>query len=168
MDVGGGDVAFLDEGEVKLFEGEARAELLTRLVAQGHDVVFAQAIGDGLRRPFRITEDRSLRRCAAASLCFVPERGGVAAGARKEIHDVGVEVDRVVVRESAGMQSGIEADAKIGGATPPPPPPAPPPPPPPASTAAEAPPPPPPPPKKVITLKGVQMKSATKMFSGVA
>jgi OOP family OmpA-OmpF porin len=57
-----------------------------------------------------------------------------------------------------------EADAKIGGATPPPPPPpAPPPPPPPASTAAEAPPPPPPPPKKVITLKGVQMKSATKI-----
>lgn len=57
-----------------------------------------------------------------------------------------------------------EADAKIGGATPPPPPPAPPPPPPPASTAVEAPPPPPPPPpKKVITLKGVQMKSATKI-----
>ena len=56
-----------------------------------------------------------------------------------------------------------EADAKIGGATPPPPPPAPPP-PPPASTAVEAPPPPPPPPpKKVITLKGVQMKSATKI-----
>ena len=44
------------------------------------------------------------------------------------------------------------------------PPPAPPPPPPPASTAVEAPPPPPPPPpKKVITLKGVQMKSATKI-----
>ena len=41
-----------------------------------------------------------------------------------------------------------EADAKIGGATPPPPP---------------EPPPPPPPPKKVITLKGVQMKSATKI-----
>jgi OOP family OmpA-OmpF porin len=56
-----------------------------------------------------------------------------------------------------------EADAKVGGATPPPPPPAPPPPPPPASTAVEAPPPPPPPPKKVITLKGVQMKSATKI-----
>ena len=56
-----------------------------------------------------------------------------------------------------------EADAKIGGATPPPPPPAPPPPPPPASTAVEAPPPPPPPPKKVITLKGVQMKSPTKI-----
>jgi OOP family OmpA-OmpF porin len=54
-----------------------------------------------------------------------------------------------------------EADAKVGGATPPPPP-APPPPPPPASTAAEAPPP-PPPPKKVITLKGVQMKSPTKI-----
>jgi OmpA-OmpF porin, OOP family len=57
-----------------------------------------------------------------------------------------------------------EADAKIGGATPPPPPPAPPPPPPPASTAVEAPPPPPPPPpKKIISLKGVQMKSATKI-----
>jgi OOP family OmpA-OmpF porin len=58
-----------------------------------------------------------------------------------------------------------EADAKIGGATPPPPPPAPPPPPPPpASTAVEAPPPPPaPPPKKVITLKGVQMKSPSKI-----
>jgi OOP family OmpA-OmpF porin len=56
-----------------------------------------------------------------------------------------------------------EADAKVGGATPPPPPPPPePPPPPPASTAAE-PPPPPPPPKKVIALKGVQMKSATKI-----
>jgi outer membrane protein OmpA-like peptidoglycan-associated protein len=55
-----------------------------------------------------------------------------------------------------------EADAKVGGATPPPPPP-PPVAPPPASTAAEAPPPPPPPPKKVITLKGVQMKSATKI-----
>ncbi len=56
-----------------------------------------------------------------------------------------------------------EADAKIGGATPPPPPP-PPEPPPPASTAVEAPPPPPPPPpKKVITLKGVQMKSASKI-----
>jgi OOP family OmpA-OmpF porin len=57
-----------------------------------------------------------------------------------------------------------EADAKIGGATPPPPPPPPPeppPPPPPASTAAEAPP--PPPPKKVIALKGVQMKTATKI-----
>ncbi|HEX3769438.1 MAG TPA: OmpA family protein, partial [Polyangiaceae bacterium] len=39
----------------------------------------------------------------------------------------------------------------------------PPPPPPPASTAAAEPPPPPPPPKKVITLKGVQMKSATKI-----
>jgi OOP family OmpA-OmpF porin len=40
-----------------------------------------------------------------------------------------------------------EADAKVGGATPPPPPP----------------PPHPPPPKKVIALKGVQMKSATKI-----
>jgi OOP family OmpA-OmpF porin len=55
-----------------------------------------------------------------------------------------------------------EADAKVGGATPPPPPP-PPEPPPPASTAVEAPPPPPPPAKKVITLKGVQMKSASKI-----
>jgi OOP family OmpA-OmpF porin len=52
------------------------------------------------------------------------------------------------------------AEAKVGGTPPPPPPPAPPP---PASTAAEPPPPPPPPPKKQITLKGVQMKSATKI-----
>jgi OOP family OmpA-OmpF porin len=52
-----------------------------------------------------------------------------------------------------------QADANVGGATPPPPPP-----PPPASTvAAEPPPPPPPPPKKAITLKGVQMKSASKI-----
>jgi OOP family OmpA-OmpF porin len=68
---------------------------------------------------------------------------------------------------SGAMTTGChaEADAKIGGATPPPPPPPPPeppPPPPPASTAAEAPPP-PPPPKKVIALKGVQMKTATKI-----
>jgi OmpA-OmpF porin, OOP family len=67
---------------------------------------------------------------------------------------------------SGAMTTGChaEADAKIGGATPPPPPPPPPeppPPPPPASTAAEAPP--PPPPKKVIALKGVQMKTATKI-----
>jgi OOP family OmpA-OmpF porin len=56
-----------------------------------------------------------------------------------------------------------EADAKIGGTPPPAPPPPPEPPPaPPASTTAEAPPP-PPPPKKVISLKGVQMKSATKI-----
>ena len=56
-----------------------------------------------------------------------------------------------------------EADAKIGGATPPPPPPPPPEPtPPPPASTAEAPPP-PPPPKKVIALKGVQMKSATKI-----
>jgi OOP family OmpA-OmpF porin len=58
-----------------------------------------------------------------------------------------------------------EAAAKIGGAEPPPPPP----PPPPASTTAEPPPPPPPPPppapppKKVISLKGVQMKSPTQI-----
>jgi OmpA-OmpF porin, OOP family len=67
---------------------------------------------------------------------------------------------------AGGVTSGChaEADAKVGGATPPPPPPPPPEPPPPASTAAEAPPPPPPPPpKKVIALKGVQMKSATKI-----
>jgi OOP family OmpA-OmpF porin len=57
-----------------------------------------------------------------------------------------------------------EADAKVGGATPPPPPPPPPAPPPPASTAAaEPPPPPPPPPKKQIALKGVQMKSPSKI-----
>jgi OmpA-OmpF porin, OOP family len=54
-----------------------------------------------------------------------------------------------------------EADAKTGGATPPPP--APPPPPPPASTAEAPPPPPAPKPKKVITLKGVQMKSPSKI-----
>jgi OOP family OmpA-OmpF porin len=54
-----------------------------------------------------------------------------------------------------------EADAKVGGTPPPPPPP--PAPPPPASTVAAEPPPPPPPPKKVITLKGVQMKSASKI-----
>jgi outer membrane protein OmpA-like peptidoglycan-associated protein len=58
-----------------------------------------------------------------------------------------------------------EGQAKIGGEQPPPPPP---PAPPPATTTAEAPPPPPPPPapeppKKVITLKGVQMKSATQI-----
>jgi outer membrane protein OmpA-like peptidoglycan-associated protein len=61
-----------------------------------------------------------------------------------------------------------EAQAKIGGDQPPPPPPTPPPPaipPPPPSTAAEPTPPPPPPepPKKMITLKGVQMKSATQI-----
>ena len=50
-----------------------------------------------------------------------------------------------------------EAEAKVA-----PPPPPPPPAPPPPATTAEAPPP-PPPPKKVITLKGVQMKSATKI-----
>jgi OmpA-OmpF porin, OOP family len=52
------------------------------------------------------------------------------------------------------------AEAKVGGTPPPPPPPAPPP---PASTAAEPPPPPPPPPKKQIVLKGVQMKSPSKI-----
>jgi OOP family OmpA-OmpF porin len=50
-----------------------------------------------------------------------------------------------------------EAEAKVA-----PPPPPPPPAPPPPATTAEAPPP-PPPPKKAITLKGVQMKSATKI-----
>ncbi len=82
------------------------------------------------------------------------------------IHKVFLPLLAITAIGFAGaMTSGChaEADAKVGGATPPPPPPPPPPeptPPPPASTA-EAPP--PPPPKKVIALKGVQMKSATKI-----
>jgi outer membrane protein OmpA-like peptidoglycan-associated protein len=58
-----------------------------------------------------------------------------------------------------------EAEAKFGGEPPPAPPPPPPPaPPPPATVEAPPPPPPPPePPKKVISLKGVQMKSATQI-----
>ena len=58
-----------------------------------------------------------------------------------------------------------EAQAKFGGEPPPAPPPPPPPAPPPAASTVEAPPPPPPPepPKKVISLKGVQMKTATQI-----
>jgi OOP family OmpA-OmpF porin len=68
-------------------------------------------------------------------------------------------VTAIGVAGAIGTGCHAEAEAKV--APPPPPPPPPPAPPPPASTA-EAPPP-PPPPKKVITLKGVQMKSATKI-----
>jgi OOP family OmpA-OmpF porin len=58
-----------------------------------------------------------------------------------------------------------EAEAKLATAPTPSAPEPPPPPPPPASTTAEPPPPPPPPPppKKVISLRGVQMKSATQI-----
>jgi outer membrane protein OmpA-like peptidoglycan-associated protein len=57
-----------------------------------------------------------------------------------------------------------EGQAKFGGQTPPAPPPPPPPaPPPPATVEAPPPPPPPEPPKKVVSLKGVQMKSATQI-----
>src|SRR5687768_17017492 len=110
-EVAGGDGALSHEEEVELFGREPFAEELRRLGAQREDLVFAEAVGDGLRRPLGVAEDGAAGRVAARGL-----RGrlpGVGALAGLEVHDLGVELDRLVERHPAGVNPRVNADAQV-------------------------------------------------------
>src|ERR1051325_5859276 len=67
-EVAGGDRALTHEEEVELFGGELVAHEFRGLFAQGVDLVFADVVGDGLRRPLRVAEDGRARPRAARDL----------------------------------------------------------------------------------------------------
>src|SRR5919112_2288806 len=94
-EVARGDRALAHEEEVELFGRELVAEEFRRLGAQGEDLVFAEAVGDGLRGPLGVAEDGALGTVAARALGLGLR--GVRALARLEVHALGEEVNRLAV-----------------------------------------------------------------------
>src|SRR5690349_628464 len=108
MEVPAGDRPLSHELQVELLRGELPAETLRGLLAQREDLVAAKAVGDRLRRPLRVAEDRALGVFATGALRLALPHSRVAT-ARQEISPFRKQRHRVVVADTAGVDAGIDA-----------------------------------------------------------
>src|SRR5215204_1997326 len=110
-EIAGRDGALAHEEEVELFGRELVAEELGGLGAQGVDLVFAEAVGDGLRGPLRVAEDGAPGAFATRALRVGARRVGALAG--PEVHDLGEEVYGLVEGHPAGVDACVHAHAQV-------------------------------------------------------
>ena len=76
-------------------------------------MIFAEPVGDGLRRPFGVAEDGGFRALATRTLGVRLRRVRVAALAGLEVHDLTEEINRVVVRHATHVNPRVDADAQV-------------------------------------------------------
>src|SRR6266516_868292 len=117
MKIAGRNGSLLHEQDVKCFCGKAIAENVSSFLAQREDLFFSQPVGNSLGRPFRVTEDGPLSAVATGAL----GRGELAshnatrprARAGQEVTHLREEINRIVIRHPASVQTDIDAHAQV-------------------------------------------------------
>src|SRR5882672_11108927 len=105
------DQSLLHEPLVEFLLGEPVSESRPGGLPKLEDRPLAQVVGDRLGGPLGVAVDRAPRGVAGGALNGV--RLGCGAGFGKEIHVLGVVVDRLVEGKAAGVEPRVETDSRV-------------------------------------------------------